>query len=202
MRKTFTLVEMLVVLAILSMLAALLLPALQRARQEARRAACLNNEKQVGRALLRYREDSQTWPGSGQNDSSRSIARLYDRYVDRLEVFSCPSTEGSFPESENDDLAEDGGEIDYLIDCTIPDKAVAMRAVYADRKGNHRMEGVNVVFADGHARWCKMGEGGKLPNPHFRDEDPDIYSDDPAAGDEDCVLGDVEAEAAKKQAEK
>jgi prepilin-type processing-associated H-X9-DG protein/prepilin-type N-terminal cleavage/methylation domain-containing protein len=54
MRKLFTLIELLVVIAIL---AAMLMPALQQARESARRAACMNNLKQMGLAVEMYAND-------------------------------------------------------------------------------------------------------------------------------------------------
>lgn len=96
-RRGFTLIELLVTIAIIAVLVALVLPAVQQAREAARRSQCLNNTKQFGIGLHNYLETHQVFPPSSTSDVEQGgwIMNPLTRHLHSWPTFVMPYMDAS-----------------------------------------------------------------------------------------------------------
>ncbi len=93
----FTLIELLIVIAIIAILASMLLPALKQARARAKQIACLSNLKQVGSSLNLYASDFNGWNPAyyiGNDGNYVYPQSTLNEYIKSDAVWRCPSDKG------------------------------------------------------------------------------------------------------------
>jgi prepilin-type N-terminal cleavage/methylation domain-containing protein/prepilin-type processing-associated H-X9-DG protein len=178
--RGFTLIEVLVVIAIIAILAAIIFPVFSRAREKARQTQCLSNEKQIGAALIMYADDhdgyytrGQFWPWDGSHLWTDAI----EPYLKNTDVLRCPD-QGSDRYGYGYNISywgtgdvKDGmhgvQDVNPVHESWVAEPSETVWVVDFGRywgcglefgteePARRHNDGFNVLFVDGHAKWLK-----------------------------------------------
>jgi prepilin-type N-terminal cleavage/methylation domain-containing protein/prepilin-type processing-associated H-X9-DG protein len=175
--RAFTLVELLVVIALIATLAALLLPTFGRAKESGRATVCLSNLHQIGLALQLYVQDYRNRLPYMRDRSLTSTNELpgpdlvLSNYLGNIHVLQCPSdsqnlflTTGS---SYSWNSLLNGEDADHLVALGINFDPHQIPLMY-DKDRFHKARGtrkeVNYLYADGHIKNLLAIEGTIQPS--------------------------------------
>ena len=149
--RGFTLIELLVVIAIIAILAAILFPVFARARENARRASCQSNEKNIALGFKQYIQDNgEKYPpggpiaGNALKTSGGSGA--LSEYIKSEAIFICPS----------DSIKT--GSYGYVLENAPNESAIentTTTPLLKETSASRHFDGQNIAFVDGHVKWGK-----------------------------------------------
>jgi prepilin-type N-terminal cleavage/methylation domain-containing protein/prepilin-type processing-associated H-X9-DG protein len=179
--EAFTLIELILAIAILGILAALLLPTLGRSKASARSAACLSNLHQIGLALQQYVDESENrlplmWDAPlGTNDIQTNnllptVDKVLTVYLSTTHVLRCPSDDRALFAQTGSSYAwntllngQDADRLQVLGILFDPQQI----PLFFDKQAFHREKGegrgVNYLYADGHIKNLLATETPKQP---------------------------------------
>ncbi len=148
--RSFTLIEMIVVMTIILLLALLLWPATVRVIKKAERVQCASNLKQISYALMMYLQDYGRYPDAARYVPQQEEGSIIDSlagYIDSTEVFICPSIEEPFKEAG----------LSYIYNteakATITtDQWLLVDARLPGSPNPHLGDRATVLWSDGHAK--------------------------------------------------
>lgn len=179
-RRGFTLVELLVVIAIIGVLVALLLPAVQAAREASRNGQCKNNLRQIGLAMLNYESARKEFPaggwgfrwmgdpdaGSGPRQPGGWVYQAAP-YIEQGNVTLLGA--GTRGQAKYDALAQQRAAIIPTFYCPSRRPAIGMPSVeFCFNAGNPQLEAKSDYAANGGARYIATAPG-PAPNGDFTD---------------------------------
>jgi prepilin-type N-terminal cleavage/methylation domain-containing protein/prepilin-type processing-associated H-X9-DG protein len=176
--RAFTLIELLLVIAIIGILAALLLPVLGRTKESARATVCLSNLHQIGIALQLYVQDNNnklpvmrdvsTDPAVAATNTFPAIQNVLAPQLGNTNVLRCPSDTRNFFELTGSSYSWNsllnGEDADHLKVFNIQFAPHQIPVVF-DKEDFHKARGanksVNYLYADGHIKNLLAIEGSK-----------------------------------------
>jgi prepilin-type N-terminal cleavage/methylation domain-containing protein/prepilin-type processing-associated H-X9-DG protein len=178
-RKGFTLIELLVVIAIIAILAAILFPVFARARENARRASCQSNLKQIGLGFAQYTQDyDELYPRGDTSLLNGWASSELVPYMKSVQIYGCPSdsnvtstalysygyngwicgstTGVAAPTAAGVNLSSLASSALTVLNYEVTAPANGVQSVtntVAAADSKRHLDGTNYGFADGHVKW-------------------------------------------------